>query len=108
MKERRNIFKKLEEEVPKELSSMIQLLFDELKEFFQNMSLYEHNEIYIQLFNLLYDSSKKRYTNIEISDILHIDVKIVKKFINKIEEFVPNYIAVHRRFSKLKVHMHKK
>ena len=101
MKQRRNIFKKLEETVPKELLPMVVLLFEEMKEFFYNLALYHQNEKYTRLFQMLYES-KKTYTNLEKAYCLYNDIKVVQRFINDLERFVPEFIKTHRKYFELK------
>lgn len=107
MKNRRNIFKTLEENVPKEFVIRVKELFEEVRNAFQNFSIFEEDLLYIKLFSLLYDASNHRYTNMELSYELHLDVKSIKKLINKIETFVMNFIAFYSYYHPLKQYMQK-
>lgn len=106
MKNRRNIFKKLEKSVPNNLLLLVKELFEEIKRYIQNMSMYYEDSIYIELFVLLYESPQKKYTNLELSYELHIDIKVIKNFVNKMETFVPNYIMFYPHFHTLKEYTH--
>ena len=82
-------------------------LFEEIRNTFQNFSIFEEDLLYIKLFSLLYDASNHRYTNMELSYELHLDVKSIKKLINKIETFVMNFIAFYSYYHPLKQYMQK-
>lgn len=98
MKNRRNIFKKLEKSVPNNLLSLVKELFEEVKDYFIKMDLYFHFNKNSILFTSIYVENK---TYLEISQDLPLNFKSIAKFVKDVEDFTISLIVKFERYNKL-------
>ncbi len=99
MKQRRNIFKKINKKIPKEINHLIKDLYNDIEIFFVNLSIYKDDKIYIEMYMMVYALNGRYYTTECISNKLYVDIKFVKRFINNTEKFIFRYINYKNTYS---------
>ena len=106
MRKRKNTIEELKNKAPKNLLFKVYLLEEEIRIFFENMSMYENDTIYIELYISLY-TIYPPITYLDLSMDMHINEKTIKKFIKKTENYISSYIENKIYFKELLEYTHK-
>lgn len=105
MKRRITILGTLKISVPSNLQPLVTELFEEIKDYYVKMDLYFHFSKNVYLFKAIYIEGQ---TNIEISNDLPIDSKLITKFVKNTEDFTKNLINSLEKYRSLISYINKK